>query len=114
MTSAVIAGCPTVSECITFQGKNRKINIPQEIGTKYNQFGMLLLDDLNGTKVHNLEHEYRENAERINTEIFRQWATGMGKKPVSWETLTEVLRDIELGALASEIKDVKFASTTSQ
>ena len=34
--------------------------------------------------------------------------TGRGKKPVSWETLIIVLRDIELSALASEIEVVKL------
>ena len=45
---------------------------------------------------------------QINTEILREWATGRGKKPVSWETLIEVLCDIGLGALASEIEVVKL------
>ena len=102
---------PTVLECIRFQGKQRKINIPQEIGSSYYHFGLHLLDDPNGTRVRNLELEYRQNAERINTEIFREWATGREKKPVTWETLTEVLRDIELGALASEIEAVKLRFT---
>ena len=101
------ADCPTVLECTRFRGRKRRINIPQEIGTKYYYFGLHLLDDRNGTRVRNLELEYRQNAERINTEILQEWATGRGKKPVSWETLTEVLRDIELGALASEIEAVK-------
>ena len=74
---------------------------------------MFLLDDPNGTRVNNIEHKHREDAERINTEILREWATGRGKKPVSWETLTEVLRDIELSALASEIEAVKLKSTLS-
>ena len=60
-----------------------------------------------------MEHDYRE-IERINTEILREWVTGRGKKPVTWETLTEVLRDIELCALASEIEAVKSKSATSQ
>ena len=77
------------------------------IGTKYYYFGLHLLDDCDGTRVHSLELEYGRNAERINTEILREWTTGKGKKPVSWETLTEVLRDIELCALASEIEAVK-------
>ena len=95
-------------ECIKFQGKERTINIPQEIGTSYCQFGILLLDDPNGTRTHNIEHKHREHAEKINTEILREWATGRGKQPVSWKTLTEVLRDIELGTLASEIEAVKL------
>ena len=109
----VIAGCPTVLECIRFQGRRRTINISREIGTKYSQFGIFLLNDHNGTSVHNLEHEYRANAEQINTEILREWATGRGRKPVSWETLTTVLRDIELGALASEIEVIKLKQTMS-
>ena len=67
---------------------------------------MFLLDDHNGTRVNNIECKHREDAERINTEILREWATGRGK-PVTWETLTDVLCDIELGALASEIKAIK-------
>ena len=98
---------PTVLECTRFQGLGKTINIPQEIGSNYYYFGLHLLDDPNGTRVRNLELEYRQNAERINTEILREWATGRGKKPVSWETLTTVLRDIELGALASEIEVIK-------
>ena len=64
---------------------------------------MFLLDDPNGTRVVNIEYEHRGDAVQINTEILREWATGRGKKPVTWETLTEVLLDIGLSALASEI-----------
>ena len=103
----VTADCPTVLECTRFQGKQRTINIPQEIGPNYYYFGLHLLDDPNGNRIRNLELEYRQNAERINTEILREWATGRGKKPVSWETLTEVLCNIGLGALATEIEAMK-------
>ena len=99
-------------ECTRFQGKQRTINIPQEIGRNYYYFGLHLLDDPNGTRVENIERDYRE-IERINTEILREWVTGSGKKPVTWETLTEVLRDIELHALASEIEVVKLRLTIS-
>ena len=114
IVSVVTADLPTVLECTRFRGRDRRINIPQEIGTNYYYFGLHLLDDPNGTRIRNLELEYRQNAERINTEILQEWATGKGKKPVSWQTLTEVLRDIELCVLASEIEAVKLASTTSQ
>ena len=95
-------------ECIRFQGKDRTINIPQEIGTSYSQFGIFLLNDPNGTRTRNIEHKHREDAEKINTEILWEWATGKGKHPVNWKTLTEVLRNIELGTLASEIEEVKL------
>ena len=76
---------------------------------------MFLLDDPNGTKVDNIECKHRGDAEQINTEILREWVTRRKKKPVTWETLTEVLRDIELSALASEIEVMKptvISSTT--
>ena len=104
---------PTVLECTRFQGLRRTINIPQEIGRNYSQFGMFLLDDPNGTKVDNIECKHRGDPERINTEILREWDTGREKKPVTWKTLIGVLRDIELGTLASEIEAIKLKSTTS-
>ena len=94
-------------ECIRFQGRERRINIPQVVSNKYYEFGLFLLDDPNGAQVCNMEHDYRE-IEQINAEILREWATGRGKKPVTWKTLTEVLRDIELCTLASEIEAVKL------
>ena len=109
----VIAGHPTVLECIRFQGRQRTINIPQDIGTNYSQFGIFLLDDANGMRVQSIEHKHRGDAVQINTEILREWATGKGKEPVSWKTLTEVLHDIGLCTLANEIGEVKLVSDTS-
>ena len=71
------------------------------------QFGALLLDDSTGTRVKNLEHQQQRNAERINQEILQEWLTGSGKNPVTWETLVEVIRDIELSTLADDIAAVK-------
>ena len=110
---AVTVDCPTVLECTRFHGRQRTINISQEISSNYYYFGLHLLDDPNGTRIRNLELEYRQNTEQINTEIFREWATGRGKNPVTWKTLIIVLRDIELGTLANEIEEVKLKQTMS-
>ena len=96
-----------------FQVRERTINIPREIGPNYSQFGILLLNDHNGTRVSNIEYKHRGDTVQINTEILREWATGRGKKPVSWETLTEVLRNIGLSILASEIEVMKLKPTMS-
>ena len=108
---SLAAGCPTVWECIGFQGRERKINIPQEIGTKYCQFGIHLLNDHNGNRVQSIEHSCHKESERINIKIIQEWVAGKGKNPVNWKTLTEVLHDIELRALASEIEAVKLVKT---
>jgi len=92
---------------IRFRGRERRINIPQEIGIKYHDFGLLLLDDDTGARIQSLAHKHKDDAEQINMEVLRQWITGRGKHPVTWKTLTQVLHDIELGTLAREIEAVK-------
>ena len=104
-------GQPTMVELVRFQGRERRINIPQEIGINYPQFGILLLEDTNGAKVRNIEHKHQKDAEQINTEILQEWVSGRGRLPVSWATLTEVLRDVELCELASDIEAVKLQTT---
>ena len=102
---------PTLIELLRFRGRERRINIPQEIGTNYHWFGVLLLEDFNGSKVRSIEHKHQRDAEQINLEILQVWFCGMGRVPVSWATLTEVLRDVELSELASDIEAVKLQTT---
>ena len=101
---------PTLIECIRFRGRERRINIPQEIGVKYREFGLLLLEDHNGARIRALalKHNNDSNdANEINIEIIEEWIAGKGKHPVTWKTLTQVLRDIELSTLADEIEAIK-------
>ena len=95
---------PTLIECIRFRGRERRINIPQEIGVKYYQFGLLLLEN---NTIRSIAHKHREDPERINIEVLEEWVTGRGKHPITWQTLTQVLCDIELCTLAAEIEEVK-------
>ena len=106
---------PTLQELLRFTCIDGSvINIPVEIGTKYVKFSTFLLDDSNGSRVKIIARKHHYDAEEINTEILKEWLTGRGKKPVTWATLVDILRDIELSALASEIEAVKqdkFEST---
>ena len=101
---------PTLIELVRFRGRDRRINIPQEVSTKYFQFGILLLKDTNGARVRNMEHKHQRDAEQISMEILQEWASGRGRQPVSWEILTEVLRDVKLHQLASDIEAVKLCN----
>ena len=101
---------PTLIELVRFRGRERRINIPQEIGPKYLQFGILLLEDTNGARVRNIELKHRGDAEQINMEILEKWVSGRGRQPVSWEILAEVLRDVELEQLAGDIEAVKLCT----
>ena len=82
----------------------KTINIPQEISTKYRTFGINLLNDRTGAIVDGIVHKHREDPLQINIDILQRWIRGEGRKPVSWETLTDCLRDTGLSELADDIR----------
>lgn len=100
-------------ECVRFRGRTKRINIPQEIGLKYDDFGVFLLNDKTRARISSIAHKYKNDAEQINAEVLQQWITGNGKHPVTWKTLTGVLFDIELSVLAQEIEAVKCDSRST-
>jgi len=79
------------------------INIPRQIGTKYFQFGIQLLNDETGEEIEAIVSKYREESEEINLKILRLWMRGKGK-PLDWDNLIQVLKTIGLGTLASDIQ----------
>ena len=83
-------------ELIRFQGRSRRINIPQQIITKYYQFGVLLLKDATGARIEIIIQNHPRDAEQISLEIFKLWLNAEGKQPVTWRTLVEVLCDVGL------------------
>ena len=108
------AARPTLIECVRFRGRERRINIPQEIGVKYYKFGLFLLEDDTGGRIQSIAHKHINDSEQINTEVLRQWITGRGKQPVTWKTLAQVLKDIDLSRLAEEIEDAKSHENTQE
>ena len=105
ISSLVAVEMPKLPKLLCFPGKGgAKINIPQRIGTKYSQFGVQLLNDETGEEIDAVVAKCREDAEQINFEILKLWVRGKGK-PLSWDVLIDVLKDVGLGTLASDIKD---------
>ena len=99
---------PNLPELISFTCANGTVlSIPSQIGTRFFQFGPLLLKDRNGTIVDNIVHRHNDDPERINTEILKKWLNGSGKQPVTWEILTETLIECNLVTLAKDIETVK-------
>ena len=99
---------PTLIKCVKFEGKDGRINIPQQIGVKFRQFGLFLLEDDTGDRIQFISNSHIKDAEQINMEVLQQWINGKGKHPATWKTLTDVLHDIELHTLAREIELTKF------
>ena len=79
----------------------KAVKIIRGIGTKYPQFGTLLLNDDNGELVSALEHQHHHNTECINHAILAKWLEGNGREPRNWATLVSVLREMGLDNLIS-------------
>ena len=102
---------PTMPELLNFKAGDRNINIPREIGSKYQNFGAQLLQEHTSAHIYDLEHQYHRNGEEINHRILHEWLEGRGRKPTTWATLARVLHDIEKGELAAKLEE--FSSNQS-
>ena len=94
---------PTLPGFINFPTADGVINLAERIGTDYQNFGILLLEDNHGELTAAAEKRHQLVAEEINKDIFKQWLGGKGRKPVSWDTLVLVLRDMKQRTLAGEV-----------
>ena len=90
--------------------KIESVNISREVGVKYLNFGTQLLQDVTGNHSASLEHDLK-NSEDINNRILMEWLSGEGR-PVTWNTLVEVLEIIGKGELAKSIKEKYITSST--
>ena len=77
-------------------------------------FGILLLEEKTGGRVSAIAHKHNYDYEQTSLEILEDWISGRGKQPVTWNTLIEVLYDVELSTLAREIAAAKLPSEDIQ
>ena len=75
------------------------------IGTNYEMLGTLLLNDDTGVITTAIIEEYQKNAFKINHKVLQKWIQGQGRQPVTWVTLIEVLRSVNLSQLAGTVED---------
>ena len=102
---------PSLRNLLKFPSNRGNINIPEQIGTKYRSFGILLLKDDSGTIISALEHEWNRDAEKINRTILEKWICGKGLEPFTWDTLVKCLRDVDLNVLANDIEEILLHSS---
>ena len=97
---------PTLLELLSFDTKRGdNIDIIDEVGDKYLKFGIFLLENKTGAHVRSLVTKHSKDCESINMEIVEEWLQGRGAKPVSWKTLTRILKAVKLTVLAQDIID---------
>ena len=94
----------TLPQLILFKTRSGSINIVERIGTNYWKLGVLLLEDATGEVTQAIIEQHHEDVTKINFQIFQKWIQGKGKLPVEWSTVVEVLKNIGLVQLASEIE----------
>ena len=97
-----------------FPVKDGSVDIAEKIGTDYKHFGTLLLNDIDGSKVNNIEMSKRGDPVGITAEILEQWLQGRGITPVTWQTLITCLRNMKMIVLADGIKSTLSKYTHSQ
>eukprot|EP00731_Ephydatia_muelleri_P005630 Em0002g1806a len=93
--SSLVEACTLTGQVLP-PVEDTNVNVIQQIGVNYSKFGILLLNDNNGTIVKALEKQYCQNAEDIIIAIFGKWLEGMGEKPVAWSTLVATLQKINM------------------
>ena len=76
-----------------------RLKIPESVGGHYRKFGTLLLKDDTGSLVDVAEKSCHYQPDDIVTSILRKWLQE-GPTPVTWDNLTQVLRDCNLQTLA--------------
>ena len=95
---------PTLTTLTCFKTSSGSINVAERIGPQYLTFGIQLLKDDTGAIIDAIEEECHHKAYKINLKILRRWIEGQGRRPLTWATLINVLRDTQLAVLASEIE----------
>ena len=83
-----------------------KINIIESVAPKWKELGGLLDFDPEGRTLQLIEADYQQKGHSACCqEMFQVWLKGKGKK-ATWETLIELLGDIDQSELAKQIKTV--------
>ena len=96
---------PTLPVLKNFPVKDDSINIVDVIANDYENFGIQLLMDKDGSTVKNIETTHLQNPVAITTGILRKWLQGRGREPITWSTLIECLKEAKLNTAAGYIAD---------
>lgn len=97
---------PSMFQLLSFPiSGGRDVNIPEQIGTRYKLFGILLLQDSTGALVDSIAHKNHNIPLDTNLDILQKWSRGnKGMKPISWRTLVDCLKKTGLTTLAGDIE----------
>ena len=84
----------------------RIIKITERIAAWNKEVGRILLQDDTGAATENIVAQFKYDPPTRATEaILQRWLRGIGRTPLSWTTLVEVLGEMGLGELVQELEE---------
>ena len=100
-STANLESTVTITKLLDFKFKDgRSVNICEEIGAHYFEFGVNLLDDHSGQITTGIMNDERQ-AKRINQALLMRWL----ETSRTWKQLIAALRKCKLNALADNITE---------
>jgi hypothetical protein len=82
---------------------NIVVNIIREVARSWEKFALYLMMERNMIDIWKRNADDVEDAAR---KLFGHWLDGNGRKPISWKTLVQALRDNDLSIIATEVEEI--------
>ena len=99
-----IGSKPTLPHILAFPFKTGVDNIVKKIAGSRDIFGILLLEDDDGSIVSGIAAS-NQSPNEITLAIVRHWIQGNGRQPISWDTFIDTVRKAGLVTLADDIRE---------
>ena len=81
----------------------KEVRIIKNIAAKWKEVGALFNFDPTGYTIDLIDTHNQSKPMACCTDTMKVWLGGRGRKPISWATLVEVLRNAEFNVLADEV-----------
>ena len=99
-----IGSKPTLPYILAFPFKTGVDSIVKKIAGSRNVFGVLLLEDNDGSIISGIAASNQSPSE-ITLAIVCHWIQGNGQQPISWDTFIDTVRKAGLVTLADDIRE---------
>ena len=81
----------------------KEVRIIENISAKWKKVGILFNFDPTGCTIDLIDARHPSDPEACCTDMMKMWLEGRGRKPASWATLVEVLKNAKFNNLADEL-----------
>ena len=96
---------PTVAQLKQLRSHNGKsIKIITEVAAEWEDMARSL--DFSDAEVRNNSRDYGNSVELACTNVFAKWLEGNHKKPVTWQTVIDCLRELGMNVAAKDLNAI--------